>query len=87
VRTLTIKYDTLKQANADEDLRLKGLAFDRLDSYFKKIIQNDGASGILAALNLDYKIRLEAGEDLVYKLSEHFRQKLNSVYKDELENS
>jgi hypothetical protein len=81
---LTLKYDSIKEAKADEDLRLKGLAFDRLNDYFKRIIRDEGASGILAVIPGSNRMKKEA---LVYELAEHFRKQLNSVYKDELENS
>jgi hypothetical protein len=77
-----MKYDSLKEANIDEDLRLKGLAFDRLDSYFRRIIKDDGASGLLAAIPGSNRMNREL---LVYALAEYFRKQLNSVYKDELE--
>lgn len=79
-----MEYDSRKEFKADEDLRLKGLAFERLDDYFRKILRDSGAAGILAGLNLDYKTRAEAAEDLAYKLTEHFRKHLNSIYKDQL---
>ena len=79
----SIEYESLKEFKQDEDLRLKGIAFDRLDDYFRKIIKHGGAAGVLAGLSLNYKMRIESSEDLVYKLAEHFRKHLNSVYKDE----
>ncbi len=81
---LTIEYDNRKDFKTDEDLRLKGIAFDRLNDYLRKIIRDSGAAGILAALEI--KSRSKTSEDLVYKLSEHFRKHLNSVYEDSLEN-
>lgn len=84
MRSLTMKYDSLKAANADEDLRLKGVAFDRLDDYFKRIIRDAGASGVLSIIP---KSKTISRENLVYALTEHFRKQLNSVYQDELENS
>lgn len=82
MKSLIIEYNSRDEFKQDEDLRLKGLAFDRLDNYLKKIIKDGGASGVLASLNLDYKIRIEAAEDITYKLTEHFRKHLNSIYED-----
>ena len=79
-----MEYESRKEFKTDEDLRLKGLAFDRLDEYLRKILRDSGAAGILASLDLGYKTRIEAAEDLTYKLTEHFRKHLNSVYKDQL---
>ena len=82
MKKLTVEYDSRNEFQHDEDLRLKGLAFDRLDDYLKKIIRNGGASGVLASLSLDYNMREAAAEDLLYKLTEHYRKHLNSIYKD-----
>ena len=84
MKNLTIEYDNREDFKYDEDLRLKGMAFEKLDDYFRKIIKYDGANGVLASLSLEFKIRNEAAEDMVYKLTEHFRKHLNSIYKDEL---
>ncbi len=80
MKKLTVEYDSRKEFQNDEDLRLKGIAFDRLDSYFRSIIRNGGASAILASLNIKQS---KHAENLVYELSEYFRKHLNSVYKDE----
>lgn len=79
---LTIHYDTRKDYKSDEDLRLKGIAFDRLDSYLRKIVSDSGAEGVLASLDVK---KTSSSDDLVYKLAEHFRRHLNSVYKEALD--
>lgn len=83
MKTIKMEYNNQAEFKQDEDLRLKGLAFDRLNAYFSTLIRNNGANGILATIN---HRQSKSSEDLVYKLAEHFRRHLNAVYKDEIEN-
>lgn len=83
MKKLTMEYSSRIEFKLDEDMRLKGIAFDRLDEYLRKIIKDDGAAGVLAGL--DIKRKPKSAEELVYKLTEHFRQRLNSVYQEALD--